>query len=494
MAKMPGMQIVSETVLAGVDNSGWLGSLQGLDDGAGIAVPIPGERLPLNPQYRKLAMKRAFFQASFDGGAEYVDARDSNGQPVLIRHEPKETDAGFARRKRMATFKNFCKPIVRSFNDFVFRQPVKRDGANADFTAWAQNVDLLGTPIGVFMKRLLRTAAIQGCAYVGIDSTRPPGTEAMTAEQAREAGAVPFLQAIDACRLINWRRQGGALVEALVVYGAGDRAVLWRHQTKTDFVIDTKTGLVVSVNETVHGWPIMPILEVAPFEQGESQIVDIAELNKAVFNMDSLLREEIYGCTFSQYWVIGANPEQLADAAFGPNRVLTLPNPDAKVQVTGGSPEQAESIRRTIEGDIAEIYRLAGLRAEDPMKTSPAKSGVALMVEFDRIDATMAAIADEAERIENLIGLLWSIAMDSPVGPVDYPDAFGTPDVAAEIGRALDVLSQPYSTPTSKLLESRRLNGVLHPKASPADRAAMDAESGELFGPEADEAASGKGE
>lgn len=468
------------TTVVGSNPADWLSLIGAADDSAPIPIPVIGESLPLHPSYTRQGTRMAFWEASDTGGPLYKDAKDATGQPVLLRHEPVETEAGFARRKARAVYRNYCKTIIDRFNSFVFRLPVVRDGQDGDFVAWQAEADGCGTSLQDFMRAAMRKAQVLGRCFVAVDTTRPGDLPEDASEaQAIDAGARVILRCIDPRRVLHWRRVDGQLAEALIVYGAGERAVLWRPDVRVDIELD-KHGKVASLTPVVHAWPSLPIFELAPFG-GASQIVDIAELNKDLFNLESLLKEEIWNTTFTQYWCFGIRSEQLEDAIFGPNRIICLPSPDARVETTGGKPEQADSIRRSITDDVTEIYRLAGLKAEDPLQTNAPKSGVALRVEFDTVDAILAAIGDSAERCENWIIGHYNSATGAAVTPSDYPDSYGTPDVEAELTRSLDALASPYVTPTAKRLEAQRLNGVLHPKASAADREMMDREAADLF-------------
>jgi len=472
------------TTVISNEPASWLSLIGAADDSAPIPLPVVGESLPLHASYTSQGLRMAFWEASDAGGPGYKDCRDAQGQPVLLRHEPAETEVGFARRKARAVYRNYCKTIIDRFNSFVFRLPVQRDGQDGDFVAWSADVDGSGSSLQDFMRAAMRRAQVFGRCYIGIDTTRPADLPDDASEaQALDAGARVILRCIDPRRVLNWRRVDGQLVEALIVYGAGERAVLWRPDIRVDITLDSH-GKVASLSPVVHSWATLPVFELAPFN-GASQIVDIAELNKDLFNLETLLREEIWGTTFSQYWAFGVRGEQLEDSIFGPNRIICLPNHESRVEVTGGKPEQADSIRRSIADDVTEIYRLAGLKAEDPLETNSPKSGVALRMEFDTVNAILAAIADAAERAENWLIRHYNGATASAVTPSNYADDFSVPDIEAELTRSLDALSSPYVAPTAKRLESQRLNGVLHPKASAQDREQMDTESAEMFSGEA---------
>jgi len=450
---------------------------QDLDRSGPIVITV-GEPLPVDTDAAAGEKAMNFWEAAFDGGPAYKNALDCDGEPVLIRHEPLETDEGFNRRKRRAVYRNYCKTIVKRFNSFVFRVPVERDGGNEAWSEWCNDADDRGTPFTHFMRAAMKKAQVFGRYYLVVDSTKSIDSGDMTQIQAEEAGVRMFLRCIDPRRVQARRYVSGQLSEILVRVSATE-AIMWDSTLMTLISLDDE-GCVASVVPIAHTWPRMPVIELAPFE-GDSQIKDIAELNKDLFNLESLLKEELFGTTFTQYWAIGVREDQLKQAIFGPNRVICIPSGDARIEVTGGKPEQAQSIRTSMADDVTEIYRIAGLKAEDPLDVNAPKSGVALKVEFDTVDVILAAIGDCAEQAENAVIECFAFVSNSDVKPTKYPDSYGTPDVEAELTRSLDAMASPYVVPTAKRLESQRLNGVLHPNASPNDREQMDAESAEMF-------------
>jgi hypothetical protein len=456
-----------------------------------IPEPQIGKPLSVHAEWEARRREYDFYELSFRGGPNYKYGRDAAGEPVLIRHQPIETDDAFERRVRLAIYRNHCKSVIRRFNSTVFRKAIQRDGSDPGFVEWSDNVDGQGTSLAAFIRRTVQKAQICGRYLIGVETNRPQGTDGMTQAQAEAAGLDVFLVRIDPRRMIDWRRESDVLTEALIIYGAGDRATLYRWDTITKIRLDDK-GLVSHAETFPNGWGSddrkrIPILEVAPFEDGLSQLADVAELNRHAFNLETLLGEEIYGTTFTQYWVIGMPADAIQTRAEGgASRILCLPNPEAKIQTTGGDPAQAESLRTSVRDTKEDLYLMAGLKAPDPLQVSPAKSGVALKVEFDDVDTIMSAIASEAQRIESQLVMFYNQAKNAKVDAPRYPETFGTPDSQVELQRWQGVSEDHYLPPTLKLLEGRRIVRVLQPTADTDSRRLMEEQLLERFGPDAD--------
>lgn len=441
-----------------------------------------GQSLPKHEDYERECMRINFLEASYRGGPRYKTAVDSEGNPVLVEHD-RESDAGRRRRMRHSVFVNHCRPIVRRFVDFVFRQDVQRDPNDIAWTEWCANVDGRSTPINPFMRTVMRKACVCGRYYLLADTTRTAGG-VMTRAQAMQAGVRMVVKMIDPRRLVNWVRDSGILTSGLVVFEGGKTAILWNDTTSTFVTLDDQ-GRVTSVDPKPHGWPRMPLVEIAPFDQ-DSMIEDIAELNRDLFNHHSVEREELYSCTFTTKVAFGVRPSDLkgedgGDVEQGSGKLICIPNKDAKVENIGGDPAQADSIRSTAHSVTTEIYRQAGLRAEDPMETTAPQSGIALKVRFDDLAAQLSGIAEEAQRVESEIVAFYNVVAAATVTAPKYPDQFGQPDAAVEIDRSLTILESPDIVRTAKRLEQVRLVNLLYPKAARKDMQDIIAEIEEKY-------------
>lgn len=448
-----------------------------------IPLPVVDGELEVHPEYQADVRRYGFYDTAYAGGPEYKSGSDSSGCPLLWVHDPlRESPEGFERRKRMAAYVNHVRPIITKFVSYVFRQEIRRDGKDEAFNAWSEDVDGNSTKLNPFMRTAVGRACRLGRYYVAVDSTMPTDGSVETLAQAQAAGVRMTLSYIDPRRMINWRRTGGVLTEAVIVYGAGDLAIHWTRSHRTMILMDDKGKVMHTIGPEPHGWERMPIIEIAPFE-GASLVSDIAELNRSLFNIGALLAEELYNCTYSQRVAIGVTAEQMQGVLTGPNRLICIPSDKARIETVGGDPAQADVLRKCLEDTTREIYRAAGLTSEDPLQSGQAKSGVALKVEFNDLAALLAAIAEEAERTESEIVKMYDAAFGADVSAPVYPEDFGTPDAQIELNRSLTVLQSQEMTPTAQLHESRRINRVLHPNADYVDAAMMDLESGEMYGP-----------
>lgn len=224
---------------------------------------------------------------------------------------------------------------------------------------------------------------------------------------------------------------------------------------------------------------MIPVVLFACNDEHEPLIGDIAERNKSLFNLDGVLKEEIHRQTFSQWLLSGVSAEELTDAevVFSARKFLCVNKTEVKGQLIAADVSQAESIRKTIEMDVAEIYRLAGLKNPSLQKEGGAESGVALKLKSDEMEMIASAIADQAEKSENHIVDLWMAGMGGvEVQYAEYPESFSTEDLAYDLDQALKVLNGSFQE-SLKAMVRKDIAGKMFPEMTTEEQAAIDAEA-----------------
>lgn len=422
---------------------------------------VVGKPLPEHPNFSSDKTARAFWRLSYRCGRDYRDGLDSHGEPILIKHEREKEDA-YRRRKRIAKPHNHCGPILRRYNDFVFRTPAVRAEASegSTYAMLLADADGHGTSLETFMRRALLKAAIDREVYLLPDSNRRAEDAAMTMAQARERGVRPYLRTIDADCVVWWRDRDGCLCEAVALMEDDAGKTFARYYTerfsqdiqlrKTDGISPIR--VIDSIgSEAAHSYRRIPLVRLRPLfdtdEQGsgESQISPLAELQHGIFNFLSLHSEELYGNTYSQMVLTGVSASEVKDAEVGNSRLLCVPNAQAKLEVIGGDPAQAATITARIEGEQRELYRIAGITTGDPTAgPGNVESGIAKAFRFNDLAANLSALADATEDAENaaVAAILTAQGEDIP-DPAQYPNDFDLPDLAADLEMAIRAAASP---------------------------------------------------
>lgn len=396
---------------------------------------VLNEKVPVHKDVVRLRLQNFFYDSSFIGGPDYKNAKDAQGLEVFIPHE-QESETNVTRRKRLATYRNYCRPIIERFNNLIFTSPIQRDTGNLSWSEWCKDVDMNQTNLHNFMRNIVLQSQKFGKFFVLIDSTKE--NETQTVAQSRAAGNRLYLIPIHPDSVVNWEDENGALSEIIISFK--DNEYIHYTSEYTQRFVCNDDSYVVSIDlPIVNPLGLLSVVKVVSRNNDLSQIRDIAELNKIVFNLDSLLLEELYRNTFSQIFITGIKTDDLDNVNVSGRKVITIAKPDAKVNgPIGADASQAASIRDSLLVYEKEIYRAAGLHPPDVVQNT--ESGRALKLRMNESQQIAADIADQAEKAENYIINYWSKALNIVVKPCDYPEEFNTEDMEIELKMTLDML------------------------------------------------------
>lgn len=428
-----------------------------------------GKPFPTHEHYASDKAARAFWRASFRCGRAYRDALDPFGETVLIPHEL-ETDEAYRRRKRITKPRGFTGPLLRRFNDFVFRKSatIPPPSEQTDrFEILYEDADGKGTPWDVYWRRLLLRAQIDREAYNLIDSNvdeEHNGTEA----SAKQVNARPLCRPIGADSVLWWEDDCGKLakVAILMTDEAGQFVALFDSVNRQKIRLEKDSDgvyVVRSIEESKpHKWDGLPVQRLRPqFDDiddsdgdllpGESQAAPIADSQMAIYNCLSLLNEEIYSNTYTQWVAWGVDESDISGgsqadgretgiAQWGNNRMITMRDSSGRIDKVGSDPAQAQSIRVTIADEEAALMRSVGLSGADPLT---AESGIARQWRFNDLAATLCALADSVEEAENEAMRVAHTGSGSEAPKIDRPDDYDLPDFEAELRMTLDTINRP---------------------------------------------------
>ena len=419
-----------------------------------------GKPLPRHELYDEQARARAFWRWSDRARHNYATGADASGNAILGKHE-REPEDRYRRRLRQAIVRPSTRSIVNRYNDHVCRVEADRPDPTGAYGELVKDATGMGTPLPTLLRRTLRRAQVQGCAYLLADSSAAGVFS--TAAAAQAAGKRPILRLVEPDQVLWWRDWQGEAVEALVLFLDPDGTPFGWHVTdrvvqRIDLRIENNgPPLVAAIGpEQAHKYGGCPLVRLAPDLSGEdepncigesSQAAPIAESQKRICNLDSLLLEEIQGITFTTTVLLGVSADQVKDVQVGPGMALCLPatggsNPSVdKISADTG---QAESIRKSLAYEFGELYRAAGPAPGNPTEAGQPESGVARAFAFNEVEAALAGLADAAERAENLaVKRLAADAGFAYPGDADWPDDFAPADLAADLEYTIRVLTSP---------------------------------------------------
>lgn len=457
-----------------------------VEDGRVPSLVI-GDKPSRHPGHGRLCVLWRFLERSYAGGCQYKNCTDSEGQPVFITHE-QESPPAATRRKRLATYRNFVKPIVDKFSSFVYGQDIPRD-SSSQYSGWSMDVDGNGTSLHEFMSKASKKAALLGRWIILVDTTK--SEDVMTRAQAEAEGARMVLRYAHPSRAIDWNEDWS------VVLFQQDQStyVLMDDMNITTATIDEE-GKVDSMEVKPHSWGVIPMVCMKAGDEGLGIAQDVAELGKSIFNLDALLKEELYKQTFTQFWATGISSEDdLSSISVGSRKIICVnkPSGDVKIDRLAADPAQATSIRDSIDQDVKEVYRVVGLRMPDVLKQ--AESGVAIKLRFTETATICQTLANQFKAAEEAVNARFERAYGQEVDEPTYPDDFSEDDLQVELRMTLDVVgaNMPPEVKAEKVTqwsrqqfseldsgETNKIEKVIRefysakPSAPPAEKTPMD--------------------
>ena len=250
--------------------------------------------------------------------------------------------------------------------------------------------------------------------------------------------------------MLWWNEWQGVVTAALILMqGEDGEPFLWY----VDSTVTQRATITKKENQARNQWTVGVIdeakphtykgcplvrLQVDPDDSGQSQAGPIAESQKRIFILDSLLTEELHGATFTTTVLTGVAKTDVEGVTLGPGHFLCLPSNGSGtpgVTYIKADVSQATSLRDSLAYEMRELYRVAGLAPGNPTEVGQPESGVAKAFAFNEVEATLSGIADAAEHAENRV--VWLIANafwgGAYPGNANWPNEFQSLDLSAEL-------------------------------------------------------------
>lgn len=123
-----------------------------------------------------------------------------------LPQEEMESDAAYTLRLGRSTLFNAFKQTVKSLVGKPFAKPIAiGDDMSQRLQGFAEDIDLDGTHLDVFARRLFELVVRDGIAHILVDFPKTDGELSLFAE--RSQGVRPYFCAIDARQVIGWKSQ-----------------------------------------------------------------------------------------------------------------------------------------------------------------------------------------------------------------------------------------------------------------------------------------------
>ena len=406
-------------------------------------------------QYKKNIYRWKYYYDSYFGGQDY-----QNGQ--YLRKYLQEEDDGYneyGKRLVNTPLDNHCRSVIDTYTSFIWRETPQREfgslANNPALELFLKDADLEGRSFYAVMREATTLANVYGHVLLMLDK---PASEAATLAEELALGIRPYLVVITPDNIVDWewerQSNGRYTVSYLKIkeYEDDEKAIyrVWENDRVSVYEVEENQEeyqLIEQYENTMGHIPATFLYGQRSHERGIgiSQIADIADVQKAIYNELSELEQVIR---------ISNHPTLVmtegVDASAGAGAVIVIEDtdtdPSLKPYLLQPSSQSIGSILQSIETKIGMIDRMANLSSMRSTSRATA-SGVSLKIERELLNVKLAQIADNLEICEEQLlshfGHFYGVEYD---GVIDYPDNFDMSDTYTELDFLLKASAAPVSS------------------------------------------------
>jgi len=340
----------------------------------------------LHPSYAKYALKRKIISDVLEGTMKmrewahyYFVNRARLGRAVFSTYnyncidyfpqKEKETETEYFIRVNKLLMSQYVGKTIDTYVGMVFRKPAYITGSPPPkIEKLAENINFEGDNLNMFGQDCLRAAIEDGIAFIYVQTSR---SKEVTAKEFASTGRTWFTL-IKADDLLDWNHvmsDAGQLVLDYIVINLDPHSRqpkrLWVNRKDYRLYKQNEHGKFELESEGEHGYREIPLYPIySKKKKGEPRFVaeppllemawaQIMDMNKR----SDLDHGEEHSCYTSVYITSKLPADELGlSGGMGTNRILVVPDADAKVgQITTNSQGLAEA-RKGVEDNKRRIF------------------------------------------------------------------------------------------------------------------------------------------
>lgn len=420
-----------------------------------------------NPLYDEYTDDWQFFAESTKGGRQYLEAGH------LFSHRLESQDDDFPDRKKRAYYLNFCDGVLSTYTNYIMKEKIERV-EDENLTKIRTNSSNKSDTIDDFMRKVAYQSGIFGHVHIFVNMKDDPFSHNIKTK-ANEKIEQPFFRIVPPTKVKDWSVDNDGKLNWILIedeeYADQDPRMervaykIYILIEKDKYTVEDADGEIIRQGTNELGEvPIVTCYhkDIDLDMIGESQIKDIAYINRAIFNWCSCIDEMIERQTFSQLIIPDdgslAEEEETGDPLrkIGTSSMWTFPSdsshpPDFISPDTGN----LETIWRMVIAHIREIHRLAGLTGASEDLYTPQRSGKSQQYSLINISSTLAAKSTNLERTENELNRLaykWMGKNPEEVQRVIYPSQFDVEALESALESTFSIVEREISETLSKEL------------------------------------------
>jgi hypothetical protein len=395
--------------------------------------------LDTHKDYQENVNNWEYYIRSFNGGYDYMIGQYLNRYNL-------ELDNEFNQRLANTPCDNHCKNIVQIYSSFLFRTKASRNFGNMaeepTLERFLKDADLEGNNFNTVIKSAQNYASIYGHCFMILDK---PKIQTNTRAEELDQDIRPYLSIVTPENCLDWnfKRQanGKYVLDYLKIREEVDRKggtyirVWYQDRVDTLYVEDQKTDPVIidTADNLIGKIPAVILYNAKSHKRGigQSDLVDISDLQRAIYNEYSEIEQLIRLTNHpSLVKTTGVN------ASAGAGAIIEMPDemePNLKPYLLQPSGQNLNAIMDSIGKKVESINRIAHTGAVRNTKTQ-ISSGIALQTEFELLNARLSEKADNLELAEEQIFKIYAEYQNTTFdGEINYPDTFNIRDYASDL-------------------------------------------------------------
>lgn len=388
----------------------------------------------IHPEYSEYARHWDYYYRSYIGGEEYREGA------YLRKYLNEDAAPGdqYGQRLVNTALQNHVKSIVHIYRSYLFRTGPTRTLSNLvdqpDVKAFLYDVDLNGTDMNAFMKKVQDSLMVYGSMWVVVDR---PAYRTLTRAEELALGLRAYVSSYVPSNVLDWQftptvtgkneltylkliEHSGETEDQILVWypdrierywverkGFKQKIVSKGSIGASDYAYDDQIeyGKINRAEQYVNPLGYIPAFRVTT-DDGHSQIADIADTQRSIYNRLSELEQSIR---------ISGHPTLVktsdTQAAAGAGAVITVPEDlpgDKNPYLLQPSGSTMSSIMEAIAMDVSAIDKMAHVSGIRGTVGTP-MSGVALQTEMQMLNSRLSDFAEILQEAEYKIWELFTV-------------------------------------------------------------------------------------
>jgi len=417
-----------------------------------------------NLMYNRNQAQWDYLLNSYMGGIEYKRAG-------MLTKYVNETPQEYTARLTSTHLENHCKSVISTYISFLFREQPKREMNSLEYDpvldSFMEDADLDGRSFDNFIKEVSVWSSVFGHCWVMVVK---PNVGAVTFGDELAQGVRPYLTLLTPLTVYDWawqRQANGSFELTYLKYAeeANDTVSTikeWRKDTITTYVVDHKNKLLQSQTEEINGLGMIPAVIAYNHRSpvrgiGVSDIADIADAQKFIYNMTSEVEQSV---RVNGHPALVKTPD--VEAGAGAGAIIQMPDnmdPGLKPYMLSVSTDIG-SIFTSINHAAEAIDKMANVGSIRSTEAS-IMSGVAREQEFALLNAKLSEKADNMELAEEHIWELFALYQGKIWdGVIEYPGSFNIRDTDSEVERLVKAKSAATDPRVLEIIDQKLLEAL----------------------------------